>query len=245
MLPVINVRANGGHLFHYAHFFCDCVFPEVLNELYKYKTIYRQENLNQTLGNFKTLYEDILQNESIELPEEAFSKLGVAGTILPDKWKYVNKESFNIFRDYIFNRYKINKNIYIKSYPPVLLIRRGSRIPLISNPLLAAKNKNRSTGAERREINEINSLEMFMREKFQSNLRVVYLEGMSIVEQINLFNNAKLIVLAHGAAMSNLFFCKENTILIEAGCGFWSFFKAMIGVLKIKMWQDLTHHLFN
>ena len=41
---------------------------------------------------------------------------------------------------------------------------------------------------------------------------------MSFLEQIKYFNNAKLIVLAHGAALSNLFFCKEGTKILEVVC---------------------------
>ena len=38
---------------------------------------------------------------------------------------------------------------------------------------------------------------------------------MSFFEQIYLFNNAKVIVGAHGAAFTNLVFCKRKTKIIE------------------------------
>ena len=34
MIKVINNR-NEGDLFHYAHFICDCLFPEIINDIYK------------------------------------------------------------------------------------------------------------------------------------------------------------------------------------------------------------------
>ena len=51
MIKVVNERKDGS-LYHYAHFICDCLFPEVVNELYKYKQIVRKKSLDQTIGNF-------------------------------------------------------------------------------------------------------------------------------------------------------------------------------------------------
>ena len=48
------------------------------------------------------------------------------------------------------------------------------------------------------------------------------------------FNNAKIIVCAHGACMSNLFFCKKDTILFEVTCGeVWPFFDIITKNLQI------------
>jgi hypothetical protein len=33
MIKIKNIR-DGGSLFHYAHFICDCLFPEIINEIY-------------------------------------------------------------------------------------------------------------------------------------------------------------------------------------------------------------------
>lgn len=41
------------------------------------------------------------------------------------------------------------------------------------------------------------------------------LANLSVLEQIELFHNADIIVAAHGAALSNLLFCKPNTHVIE------------------------------
>ena len=77
MITIINKRKTTGKLFHYPHFICDCLYPEIINELYKYNNIIRIENIDQTLGNFKETYEDIMQNNSIELSYEEFKILGI------------------------------------------------------------------------------------------------------------------------------------------------------------------------
>jgi len=53
---------------------------------------------------------------------------------------------------------------------------------------------------------------LFLKEKGFSKYKVGEL---SFFEQIYLFNNAKFIIGAHGAAFTNLAFCKPNTNIIE------------------------------
>jgi tetratricopeptide (TPR) repeat protein/capsular polysaccharide biosynthesis protein len=47
------------------------------------------------------------------------------------------------------------------------------------------------------------------------NFTTVYLEEMSILEQVALFANAKVIVAPHGSGLTNLVFCSPRTIAIE------------------------------
>lgn len=44
---------------------------------------------------------------------------------------------------------------------------------------------------------------------------VIYPEELSIIQQIKIFNNAKTIISAHGAALTNLMFANENTKILE------------------------------
>ena len=62
------------------------------------------------------------------------------------------------------------------------------------------------------QIQNDNEIYNFLREKGFSNYKVGKL---SFFEQIYLFNNAKIIVGAHGAAFTNLAFCKPDTKIIE------------------------------
>lgn len=219
MITIINKRYTSGSLFHYAHFLIDCLYPEIINEIYKYDTIVRVKSIDQTLGNFNKFYEDVMRNKTTELLTPEFNNLHIKPFILPPKEHYVNLASLNKFRNYIFNRYSIKKFVYLEEYPKVLLIKRGGRIELISDPDLQKLNTNVRTGKERREIKEIERVENFMKQKYGTKFRAVYMENESFEEQVKLFHNAKLIVMAHGAATSSILFCKKQTTILEIPCG--------------------------
>ena len=81
MIKVINNRKHGS-LFHYAHFICDCVFPEFYMRLFKkHKTVYRLKGLRQCLGNFSTFYKKIFKINTIEVPMHIFTKLRIVKKI--------------------------------------------------------------------------------------------------------------------------------------------------------------------
>ncbi len=235
MISIINKRAaySTSSLFHYAHFICDCLYPEVINEMYNFETVHRLKTLKQTIGNFSKIYEEVMKNKSIELPPHTFINTQEP-FVLPRKENYIARKYMNIFRRYIFNRYDIKSLQYIENYPEVLLIRRGERVELINDTVLKNSNKNVSTGAERREIKGIHRIELFLQNKYSDKFKSLYLEDKPFEEQIKLFNNAKIIVLAHGAAMSNMFFCKKGTKIIEITCGrIWKFFDIISSKLKL------------
>jgi len=216
-IALINRRSSGS-LFHFAHFFSDCLYPEVLNEIYKYKKVIRIKNLDQTLGNFSKMYKEIMGNETVEISESEFRSKIKIPTILPGKENYNDLTSINKFRDFIFQRYSINPTDYNSNYPEILLIRRGGRIELLNDPTLQRINKNKSTGSERREIKEVQHLEILLKRRYTNRMKTVYMETQPFVEQIKYFNNAKLIIMAHGAAMSSLIFCKPGTTtVVEVG----------------------------
>jgi len=233
MIKIINKR-TGGSLFHYAHFLCDCLFPEVINNIDKYKKVVREKVIEQTIGNFNKIYEDVMSNKNIELIKSQFDILFVKTLTYKPKEYYCNKKYFDYFRSFIFRRYNINPFIYIDRYSPIILIKRYNRINLIDDNYLKQINNNVTTGKERREINEIDSLEEYLKNKYNDNFSSVYLELMSFEEQVKVFNNSKMIICAHGAAMSNMFFCKEQTTIIEVTCNTnWDFFDIMSKILNL------------
>ena len=239
MIKIINNRKNGS-LFHYAHFFCDCLYPEIINNIYTYDKVIRIKNLDQTLGNFVKIYEDVMNIKSEEYSEKEFNKLDIETIILPPKEQYYDIKYINIFRDFIFNRYKINPSKYLENYPKVLLIKRGGRIELIDDPELKHENTNVTTGSERREIDNIEEIEKYLKQKS------ILLEGIKFEEQIKLFNNAKVIIMAHGAAMSNIIFCKENTKIIEICDRNYSFFNMVakkLGLHHTKIEENNSKHI--
>jgi hypothetical protein len=246
MIKIINERKNmKTSLFHYAHFICDCLYPEVINEIYKYEKVIRLKNIRQTLGNFVKIYEDVMKNKSVELPEYEFHSLNIRPTILLPKSEYHSIQYMNKFRDYIFNRYNINPLVYLENYPEILLVKRDSRRQLIDDPRLQTINTNISTGSERREIKDIGQVEDCLKQ-YGEKFRAVYLEDICFEEQVKLFNNAKIIVLAHGAALSNMFFSKESTTILEVRCDKdWHFFTVISKTLKLNHIRVITNEASN
>ena len=208
---VINKRITKGHLFHYAHFICDCLFPEIVMGLCEdsIHPIFRIKNLDQTLGNFKHMYEDVTGKKSIELPEDEFYIASKASTLtkLVIKERLQTLHHMEAFRRFVFRRYSIDPTIPVKSCPDIVLIKRGDRIELIDDEELKKINTNVATGKERREIKDIERVEDYLKDKYTDRFLAVFLETLPFEEQVKLFCNANLLVMAHGAAMSNLFFC--------------------------------------
>ena len=225
-VKIFNIRISGC-MFHYAHFLCDCLFTEIINDIYKYNIVVREKNLNQTIGNFYKIYEDVMNVKNIELDKKSYDDLKVDMIIPQEKEKY-SIEDFHKFRNFIFKRYNINNSVYLSNYPEVILIKRYDRMQLIDDESLKKINKNVTSGKERREIKDIDKLELHLSTKYNDKFKSLYLEFISFEEQVKYFNNAKLIICANGAAMSNLFFCKEGTNIIEVTCNKeWDFFNTI------------------
>lgn len=142
VIYVVNKRTYGS-LYHYAHFICDCLFSEVVQETHQ---------------------------------DLAKDKL-------------------------------------------VLLVKRGCRRDLIADEGLKMRNKNVTCGKERREIANLIEVEENLLKNLGKSYHAVVLEELPFKEQVRLFKEADVIILAHGAAMSNLFFSSLGTLVIEIQCG--------------------------
>ena len=234
MIRVKNNRTTG-NLFHYAHFLCDCLFPEIINDIYKYDEVIREKNLRETIGNFSKIYMEVMEIKNTELISKHFNELQNIDIISYKKSEeYCDKIYFDKFRNFIFSRYKISYLEYKSDYPKVILIKRDDRINLIDDEYLAKRNTNITTGKERREINNINNVETYLKNKYDTIFKSLYFENLPFEEQIKYFNNANLIICAHGAVMSNMFFCKEGTTIIEVTCGCkWGFFDKISTILNL------------
>ena len=51
IVKTINNK-NSGTLFHYAHFLCDCLFPEIINGFNKFDKVYRKKKNESNIRNF-------------------------------------------------------------------------------------------------------------------------------------------------------------------------------------------------
>ncbi len=230
-------KRDGGYLFHYAHFLCDCLFPEIINGFNNFDVVIREKKEKQTIGNFSKMYEEITNTKTIELNSSDFNKTKYT-TLVPPRKEWLLKSTYiNYFRNYIFSRYEINPLEYDNSFPKVLLVKRGTSPDLVDKSLLTVENKEHAltSGKERREINDVDTLDLHLKEIFGDKFRSVYFENVSFKEQVKYFNNAKLIICAHGAVMSNMFFCKQSTTIVEVTCDKkWEFFDKLSNIISLR-----------
>lgn len=223
---------NCANLFHYAHFICDCLFPEIVENIFNFKEVFREKSLPQTIGNFSKIYTEVMMTKHTELLRDDFNNLNV-DTIFIKRAEF-NKINFDKFRRIIFKRYNINHLEYNNEYPEVILVKRGDRKNLVDDEYLSKINKNVTNGKERREINNISYIENFLDTKYKNKFKSLYFENLPFEEQVKYFNNAKLIICAHGAVMANMFFCKEEITIIEVTCGKkYVFFNSISDMLNL------------
>lgn len=81
------------------------------------------------------------------------------------------------------------------------------------DPFYQTVARMKGSGSYRRHIPNIDEVVDLVGQQFR--VKKVFLENMSLREQIQTFRNAPIIVLQHGAAMSNIIWCKEKTLVIE------------------------------
>jgi hypothetical protein len=202
-------RIKKASLFHYAHFMGDVVYPDVIAELHHYDVIYRSNGIFDTIGFFKPMYESILNVTCKEVPDDEFDRLNLPlfRKSVPFTLPLILK-----FQTYMFRRFPAE----IPLYSPVVLIRRGSARKLVDATIPRGAA---STGSQRREISEFDKVHDIMKRMY-TDVSCIQLEDMTIDQQMNVFRHATLIVCAHGAAMTNMLFCKQrHTTVVEVTCG--------------------------
>lgn len=236
-----NIRK--GAIFHYAPFILHCLFPEIINEVYQYDTVYREKVLDKTIGKLSKIYDEVMEAESIELDTIDYNNLDLKTIECEFNRSYLNRVTFDRFRDYVFSRYNINPLDYDDKYPEVLLIKRSDRVELIDDDQLkdqlpkAPINKDEqyidgyqlhnaspealryhflvSNGKDRREIDRVDDVESYLQYKYRDRFKSVMFEFLPFLEQIKYYNNAKIIISVHGGCQVNQLFCKEQTKIVE------------------------------
>ena len=186
MIKVKNTRREGS-LFHYAHFICDCLFPEIINDIFNYDEVIREKSINQTIGNFSKIYTNVMMIKNTELLINDFNNLYIDTISYKNKELYCDKKYFDKFTSFIFSRYKIENLKYNLDYPEVILIKRNDRINLIDDEYLSKINTNISTGKERREINNITDIENLLKIKYENKFKGLYFENIPFEEQVRYY----------------------------------------------------------
>jgi hypothetical protein len=194
----------------------------------KHQYVVRLKELRQCLGNFSRFYNTIFQINTIEAPPHIFNKLNIEQKTCIKK-EVIPKKAFVAFRNFIWKRFNIVKDT---SYPKILLIQRGVTKSLINNinvPSNLLKN-----GNQRREIDKINKLKEYLSTKYPTNFKCIKLEELPLQKQVSYFFNADVIIAAHGAGLSNMFFCRPQTTIVEVPCNRkWGFFPTISSNLNL------------
>ena len=231
---------KGGYLFHYAHFLCDALFTTFTanpNAVKHKKKLARSEHPEQTLGIFSGVYERILNCIIEEYQTDRFREDEDFPRInIPSKEDLFNATTLNSFRGFIFSKVE-EAQPKSEGYPEILLIKRKTQ-QLVSGPRMEAlidsystfvdKHKEhekwqdvatvgdlRHNGSERREINRIETLSNILKELYGNAYKSVFLEDLEFEQQVAYFSQARVIICAHGAAISNMMFANPLCTLVE------------------------------
>jgi capsular polysaccharide biosynthesis protein len=97
--------------------------------------------------------------------------------------------------------------LYLKDFQQrISALYAGLSSPRNRRLLIARKGPTRT-------IHNIEQVQAFLSTRY--DFETVYLEGMSMVDQILLFQSAEFIISPHGAGLANLLFCEPGTKVIE------------------------------
>lgn len=118
-------------------------------------------------------------------------------------------------KPYIINffKYELIKSTELLTIPNIKIILIERKIPKTifdQNASIFTINN----GA-RRLIYNHKKLKHELKNIYENDFLNITLEDLNIYDQFNLFNNASVIIGQHGAGLTNIFFCKPNTQIIE------------------------------
>jgi glycosyltransferase involved in cell wall biosynthesis/capsular polysaccharide biosynthesis protein len=106
------------------------------------------------------------------------------------------------------------ENNLVQSMPAFVLKDFQQRVAALYAGLRTPRNR-RLLIARKGPTRKINNIEEVETVLSRNDFETVYLEGMSVVDQILLFQSAEFVVGPHGAGLSNLVFCEPGTKVIE------------------------------
>ena len=220
------------YLFHYAHFVCDFLFPLICNGYHNFKKIIREKCLNQTIGVFGEMFKEITETKYEEVPSTKYNKFSALELVIVKK-EDLKESDFTFFQHFMWDKYKVKDNIGV--WPEVVLIKRTNQKLLNIDEFDTTKNDTYrlNNGSERREITEFTKVQDELMNKFPGKIKTISLENTSFEYQVNLFYHAKVIIAAHGAALTNIFFCKPKTTIVEIKSISWDFFNTISNTLKL------------
>ena len=230
-----------GTVQHYYHFFYGVLIPLIieyieLNKQKKNPTFLIEDGLGpmiRLLSDLPLDFKFIFKNDSLDL-YTPYEKLYIrpmdihpSGEDKRDaKWLNIGWAQLcthDVKKDiqkWFNNNIKIH-DLFVKPFPKydIVIIERKTNIAFKSMKFeknTTLSNRFKTSGSDRRSIINHNELVNSIIKYFPKLKCIsISLDHLPLFEQYILFNNAKFVIAQHGAAISNIIFMKDKTILIE------------------------------
>ena len=138
----------------------------------------------------------------------------ICGYDFPEKY---DSNKIRLASNYLIARAdKLNHKYFKKaresSLPRVLMINRSKPNEFYNSP----ESEKKTTGNQRRSIPNFQEMCDGIQKYYPE---IIELEDLDLYSQIALFNCADIVIAQHGAALANIVFCKQNTIILEIAYG--------------------------
>lgn len=169
-------------------------------------------NLKYLEFNPKFIYLDLEHSyfkKNYNFVEEAFSLILPSAKIISSQicpknallLDFVKEPLSRIKCDYDKNLYEYVRNLFID------IIKKNTNNYELSDKIYISRNDSNY----RKILNEEELIEKLKKYDF----KVLTLNNKTLLEQFTLFNNAKIIISPHGAALTNILFCNNNVKIFE------------------------------
>jgi nitrogen regulatory protein PII len=226
----VQPKNNNGSIEHYHHFLFGYFLPFIQNNPENSSTFFFDNcgPMNRHILDMPHFKTQII-NSAININKYMFN-YGFDGG---------NYRNINIskIREIMFDIYSINNKSKDNS---ILLIDRDK-----PDEFYMTKAKIKGSGSSRRHIPNINDIyEYLLTKKLQ--VKKIFLETLSIKDQINLFKEASTVICQHGASMSNLIWCDPATQVIEIRTNNnHTCFNKLINLCSLKYKNILQNNFFS
>jgi hypothetical protein len=207
-----------GSTIHYYHFFYACLIPIIE---YQINNKFTQINLIADCGPFHKILDDLPLNiKSIYSPIQYETQ--------SNKQPYITLPSYDTFENLYFTNTSIKQfhpllktqiiqffdktltkhsNLYKTPTAKIILIERATDKYHQINGI--------TSGSTRRSIKNHNELYNTLLTRYGNNIMNIKLEKQNIYYQYRIFKYVDIVIGQHGAALSNIFFMRSNTSVIE------------------------------
>lgn len=245
----INIKNYSGSYQHYYHFLLGYLLPLVNwlyleKKIFKYKKIFIEDTkvMNKHIKNVFPKKVEILSKDN---KSEIFNNKTLLG--FDNHYNYPSnkiKKSAKQLKEFLLGKksFNLSKNFNFKKRKKVLVIDRGEPDDFYNSEECGIKG----SACQRRSTPNLKNIKELLN---GFDYKIVYLEDESLINQIKLFSESDFIIAQHGAALSNIIFCKKNTVIIEirpdtkkyGNKVHFEFLSLNLGLIYFEIFQENNH----